>query len=215
MGHFFATTAFKSSDESSIADAIVQYSKQYDVKARILDKVKQPNEKTHGIIFPPTNGWCVVIWPNYFNIHDVPLANFISESLKILVSTVNVYDGDYWCHYLFENGKKIDNYCSIPDYWAENETEAQELISRKNGTPELVAECIGINKEKIEGYFQPLIEEKEYGKVHLNDRSNLDDFWVFTDFWSQLGIKYPEDTASFKLIVDLTKKFDTKLPQID
>ena len=215
MGHFFAVTAFKTENEKLVSDAIVEYSTAYDVKARALDKVNEPNEKSHAILFPQANGWCVVIWPRYFNIHDVPLAKTISEKYSLLVSTVNVYDGDYWCHYLFNAGEEIDAYCSIPNYWAESESESEDSINKFKGNPELVAQYMGIEKTNIEGYYQHLLEDKEYGKVYSEDESELDDFWVFTDFWNKLGIEYPADIMSFNSVVDLTKKFDSKFPEIE
>lgn len=214
MGHFFAVTAFNTNNENAVSDAVISYSQKYEVNAKVLDNVKEPNENTHSILFDSNNGWTIVVWPPYFNIYDVPLAEELSKKLDLLVSTINVYDGDYWCHYFFDKGEMVDKYCSIPNYWAEDETDGESFIKEFIGNPKSVAQLCGIQIEAIEGYYIPLLDEKEYGKAYKDDEFELEDFWVFADFWKKLGINYPEDMRTFKFIIDMTNNFDKKLPEI-
>lgn len=213
MGHFLAVTAFKTEESDSVAESINEYSQEFGVKSQILDSLKEPKEDRHALIYSPVNGWCVVLWPNYFNLHDVPVAKAISERLSTTVSTVNVYDGNYWCHVFFNNGIQLDNYCSMPTYWSETEDDAKQKITQYKGHPKAIANQLGIDLTIISGYYTPILEEKNYAKVSPNDEFALDDFWVFTDYWTKLGIQYPKDMLSFKKAINLTKFFSKRLPE--
>ena len=207
MGHFLAVSAVKTNDVEGLAENIDKYAKENGVKSQRLEGKVELSEDRHVLVFPPENGWCVVLWPAYFNIHDVPAAKYLSENLNALVSSVNVYDGDYWCHSFFDSGVQIDSYCSMPGYWAENDKELKENIEKYKGCPAGVAQKLDISIERIEGYYKHIIEDIEYSKVNDSDEFEIDDFWVFTDFWNCLGIEYPEDMEAYSSIIDLTRFF--------
>ncbi|MCG8313695.1 MAG: hypothetical protein MI976_10800 [Pseudomonadales bacterium] len=92
----------------------------------------------------------------------------------MLVSTVGVYDGDYWCHGMYKKGNKIDSFCSKLTNWSKSEDEAKADTERLKGNPIKVAQAIGIDVSRIEGYYS-----------HI-----------------ELGIEYPEDVSSFEMVLD-------------
>lgn len=214
MGHFLAVTAFQLEDEKQVTNALTEYCNRHGASATVIDNVATPDEKRHALVYGSISGWTLVIWPAYFNLHDVPLSQQISEKLKIHVSTISVYDDDYWCHYLFNIGQKVDEFCSRPDYWAQSEEELAGFADQYKGSPEIVARNMNIDVTSINRYYQPLLEDKDYGKAYPNDTVELDDIWVFVDFWGKLGIKYPDDIAGFKSAIDLTTEFSSRLPQL-
>ena len=102
----------------------------------------------------------------------------------MLVSTVGVYDGDYWCHGMYKKGNKIDSFCSKLTNWSKSEDEAKADTERLKGNPIKVAQAIGIDVSRIEGYYS-----------HI-----------------ELGIEYPEDVSSFEMVLDLTSDYGNNLP---
>ena len=107
MGHFLAATAVKTNDVDSLAGCIDEYAKGYGVKSQIVQEKVAPREDRHVLIYPVKNDWCVIRWPEYFNVHDVPAAKYISDKTSAFVSSVNVYDGDYWCHAFLRQVSKL------------------------------------------------------------------------------------------------------------
>ncbi len=212
MGSFLAVTAFYSDDIDAISKSITSYAHEYKIPAAIETKSDTPNHKRHALVYKSKNGWIVVLWPDYFNVHDGRLAKWVSKQRNLLVSTVGVYDGDYWCHHMYRNGEQIDLFCSVPTYWAETEEEAKSSAQRLQGSPERVAKAVGVSASAIEGYYTHINFEKEYSRVHSNDATTVDNFWVFTDFWEKIGIEYPTDISNYSVTIDLTESFSKELP---
>lgn len=116
MGHFFATTAFRTAGEGSVRDAVFDYLKSHDVHAEPAESGSL-DEATDIIIHNQKNGWVVVDWPQYFGLHDFPFAEIASDQMRIDISTIHIYDGDFWEHYYVSSGKPIFFFCSQPDYF--------------------------------------------------------------------------------------------------
>lgn len=212
MGYFLAVTAFHTGDVDAVSKSVIEYAQEYKVPASVVDKATQPNEKRNGLVFKSGKDWVIVLWPEYFNIHDAPLAQWVSKNKDMLVSTIGVYDGDYWCHGMYKSGEKIDSFCSIPTYWSNSKEQAKSDSERLKGNPKRVAKEFSIEPAKIEGYYTHLELGKDYSKVHQDDEFKVNNFWVFTDFWDELGINYPEDVSGFEIMLDLTDKYGENLP---
>ncbi len=78
MGHFLAVTAIHTESVSEIAQAISEFMQSYGVTHEIVPGATPPQEATDALIFSPVNGWVVVHWPDYFNVHDFPLVQSIA-----------------------------------------------------------------------------------------------------------------------------------------
>ena len=52
------------------------------------------------------------------------------------------------------------------------------------------------------------------GKVAADDEFDIDNFWVFTDFWKRLGILYPDDMSQWQKRIRLHRKFNERLPEL-
>jgi hypothetical protein len=156
----------------------------------------------------------VVLWPQYFNIHDVPATEFVSERLGVLASAVHTYDGDYWVHTLIRNGEQLDRFASMPGYHLEDSTELPAFERAWAGNPQLVAETMGRAADQVAPYFVhvPADSDAELGKAFDDDEFDRGDIWVFVDLWRRLGITYPDVTtavASLRLAPDWFDKLPT------
>lgn len=230
MGRFLAVTASRNASAAELTRAIEAYADLHSVKhKRIkLSPQRRPNDKTDSLVFPETNGWAVVLWPQFFNIHGFPAAMWLSSHLKTLISTIDVYDDECWSHGLFEGGVELDRFCSVPETRAEKDGEIKKLQTEWKGNPGLLASRFGIPRGILMRYLVHLSVEPEgkarravlsdkrspEGKVSSSDEFEIEDFWVFTDFWRRLGIRYP-DPSEYKNCIRFAKGWNERFPVLE
>jgi len=236
MGYFLAVSAFQGSSVDQLAQAIQRYTAKFGVACETFSPDQLvPSPRTDATVFAPIDEWTIVLWPEYFNTHDFPMCEALSERLSTLVSTVHVYDGDYWAHGLFEQGCLLDQFCSQPDYFAEDSETANLMKVKWQGDPETIASRFQIPVDAICGYLShlPLPEDRVPQsrplfsflkrrkpsvfdrKVKPDDDFGLDNFWVFTDFWRSLGIHYPDDMTKWAKRLRFANDFTKHLPYLD
>jgi hypothetical protein len=211
MGHFFAASAFKNASISDLATSITAYIRSHGVDVS-PQSGRPAKESTDILLYEPRGGWTPVIWPAYFNIHDVPACAAVSKGLGSLATTVNVYDGDFWSFEFFSSGALIDKAAPRADYFAEDDDSAASLLQHWRGNPEAMAAAFQVPAESIRPYFSYLGPEDAPGKAFVDDASPLEDFWVFVDLWRRLGITYPADPESFVARLRLAATFAKRLP---
>src|SRR5512134_2239512 len=112
MGHFLAVTAVRSESTDEVARAVCNYMNKHQATYELVPASSAPMEDRDARLFSPINGWTVVLWPAYFNIHDFPLARSIGSSNAWLVCTAHVYDGDYWEHLAVLGSTELHSYSS-------------------------------------------------------------------------------------------------------
>jgi hypothetical protein len=211
MGHFFAASAFKDAPVADLANSITRYITSHGVDVSPPGG-RPAKESTDVLLYEPREAWTAVIWPVYFNIHDVPACLAVSKALDSLAATVNVYDGDFWSFEFFAAGVLIDKAAPRADYFAEDDDSAASLRQLWRGNPEAVAAAFQCPADSIRPYYSYLGPEDAPGKAFADDAYSLEDFWVFVDLWKRLGITYPADPESFVTSLRLATTFAKKLP---
>lgn len=234
MGDFLAVSAFKGVEPGSVAQSVTRFLAQYEVAvADVLPDSDDIDPHTDCRIYPPEAGWTRLIWPVYFNVHDLGACEWISRDLACLVSTIHVYDSEYWVHGLFQRGEELDKFSSMPTYHEEDPGSGKDR-QEWGGRPGIVASALGIPTGSIAGYMvdatrfaaapEPartglfgLFGRKEPApaapRVHPDDESALDDCWVFADFWQRAGIRYPDDLDAWVKLLRMSEEMpSTRLP---
>ena len=208
MGYFLAVSAFKNQPVEAVAKCTASYTGKHGVGCKPKsDGQTNLNPKTDAAIYAPANGWTVVLWPAYFNIHDIEACRALSEQMQAVVATVHVYDDAYWTNVLFDQGRRLDQFASIPNYFE----GGPEIAQRWGGDASVVARAMSVPEAQIAPYFAK-IGEADLGKAFVDDEFELSNFWVFTDFWRRIGIRYPADVSKCALQLRLDKGFGQKLP---
>ena len=211
MGLFLAATAVRSDSVSAIAQAISKYMQSHDVKHEVLPGPTPLNDATDAQIFAPIKSWTVVLWPNYFNIHDFPAAKAIATAGSWLISAVHVYDGDYWEHLAVSGTDELHEFCSRPTYWKDEPSEL-ERVSSFNSAPERLAQASGVPAAALTPYLVDADGIAEDARAAADDQFPLSDIWAFTHFWRRLGITYPDPPENPAAVVRLSKWFAKRLP---
>lgn len=122
------------------------------------------------------------------------LTDALSEELNKPVMLLYIYDEDFWGYYFYENGKEVDCFSPMPDYFGEAVSE--EEVNRFAGKKAVIAEYFGINEREIEGYLVTRTEELEEEiydsniKAYADDEYGICECWQVTDFMRKVGYPY-------------------------
>ena len=85
------------------------------------------------------------------------LAETLSDELVRPVLLLYIYDEDFWGYYFYENGKSLDCFQTVPDYFSDgSEEEALAAV----GNSGLIAKYFGIEESEIEKYLAARTEEQ-------------------------------------------------------
>ena len=153
MGYFLAVSAFRTQDVEALAQAIAAYCEAHGVPCKRRENAIQPNEETDALLYAPDSGWIRVLWPTYFTIHDFPLCQTLSSAKGLVVSTVHVYDGDFWEHLFLNNGAVLHKFSSWPDYFAKTPEDAARAKDEWRDDPLALASFLGVSVDTLTKYL--------------------------------------------------------------
>ena len=204
MGLFLYTAAIKNASPEEIASTITTYAKRKDIIADVAlytEWVSSCNEldiDIHNIIsqpismttiYQPRNRWSVVIYNNC-QFEEKEICTYLSFELHTLISLIKVIDSELWYHFLFYNGKVVDQFCSNPE-----EYEQKENFQAFQGNVKKLAFYFEVDEQIIAPYLISITSKNRsnllFKKAFESDTSSLGDEWIFVDFWKHLGIEYP------------------------
>ena len=213
MSEFLAVTAFHSASTDHVVGAISKHLGAHGVASIFDGTATKPNDRTDAQVYSPVNGWAVVVWPEYFNVHDFGLVRAIATSTGWLVSSVHVYDSQYWEHLCVVGKREIHIYNSRPSFWRIDSPDDFVRISRYESDPQRLATYVGVPVQEISPY---LVDANDLAdpnaQANPDDECALGSFWVFTDFWRRIGIRYPDILKGMAGILRLDANYADKLP---
>lgn len=128
-----------------------------------------------------------MVWPPYFNIHDVAACRALSEALGTVVSAMSVADDDGWSHSLFDNGILLDKFSSCPVALVWELSELADTARAWSGSPEVVAEVFDVPADAVAAHYRQAGPDDDLG----DDDPDPADPWGFVRLWEFLGITYP------------------------
>lgn len=187
----------------------------------IIDNEKRGSNDT--LIYECHNGWIRVLWPEYFHVHDFKICEYISKHINIDTSSIHIYDSLFWEHQFVVDGEKIHQFCSNPTFFDDFSSIDNYSLSNpkqlanhlnidvKSIEKYLVTDFTNENKPIKRGFLQKFLKNNS-NKAYKGDKFEIDNYWVFTDFWAKLGISYPTPVSNFVQILNLDRKFMEKLP---
>jgi hypothetical protein len=210
MGEFLAASAFRTQNAEALCAAVAQFFSDNGYPAqRVEPGGLRDLSDEDTVIHDSLGGWSVVTWPRYMQ--DGPAVEVLTAKLATTASSIRVHDGDYWVHRLVENGRTLDRFASMPDYFAEDPTSAEtaQLAAEWAGQPRALAAAFGVAESDIAPYLvqAPALDVEDedededeedfeeptdrWGKAFTDDAYDRSNVWVFVDFWRRIGITYP------------------------
>lgn len=138
------------------------------------------------------------------SVGDVPpLARKLSRVLGCPVFWCHVHDGDLWMYVLYCNGKAIDQFNPLPDYWPAKLSIRQRRAWKGNAT-KLAAHWPGLNPEEVAAYLREWSAEVNLrAKAYPDDTYSFYDCRQVLDFLKRLGLQHPGDRRGGVKITEL------------
>lgn len=149
-------------------------------------------------IFHAYQGGCGVLFNDDVLGYET-LADALSRKTGAAVLLLYIYDDDYWGYHFYENGKELDCFSPVPDYF----DEPPETKEKYTGNPGLVAKYFGVREDAIKNYYrcwralweeettQEIPQEDADETAYPEDEYCYGDCWQMADFMEKLG--YPWD----------------------
>ena len=139
-------------------------------------------------------GGVTVLYPAEFYDWDESSQFFSMETGKPAFS-FHIHDGDLWMFVLYQEGKVVDQFNPIPEYW--KDVDAKERQSWRGNAIEVAKRVPKLSPESISKYLIPwddeILESSERMKAYPDDKFYYGDDWQLTDFMKRLGLVYPLD----------------------
>ena len=155
-------------------------SQQWDASAATIGGIR--DHKT-SYLAPASGSWSSVML-HLNTLVAEPVAAELSRLTSGPAIAVLEYDQAAWGYCLFESGKLLDRFWSLPDAV---ETPPEECV----GSVPTVARVFGVSAESITPYIRHVTEDDYETKAFDDDEFALGDHWVRVDFMRRLGIPYP------------------------
>lgn len=99
-------------------------------------------------IIDEANGNTTIFYPDGYLEWD-DSSEFISRELNATVFSLHIHDGDLWMYLLYNNGKVVDQFNPVPDYWDENITD--EEIESWKGNASIVTNYVSYIAQTFKG----------------------------------------------------------------
>ena len=187
MGMFLSLSGIIGKTQSDVERSLTNYTK---FAGGGFQKESLKNEHNNFCVIKETNGNTTIFYPSGYLEWDKS-SEFISKELNAPVFSFHIHDGDLWMYVFYVNGKIVDQFNPIPDYWDENIN--QEEIDSWKGNAETVEEYVPkLKSESIRKYLLRWDLDKEGQKAYDGDQFMNED-WQIIDFMNKISLPYPLD----------------------
>jgi hypothetical protein len=189
MGNFLALSGVIGKTQNEVCASLTNYANS--VGGGIQQDNTHNSDNENCCIVEEANGNTTIFCP-YGYVEWDDSSEFISRELNATVFSLHIHDSDLWMYLLYNNGKVVDQFNPVPDYWDENITE--EEIESWKGNASVVAKYVSYIKPKdIEKYLVRWdLDEEESTKAYPTDEFTKEE-WQLVDFVTKLKLPYPLD----------------------
>ena len=191
MGMFLALAGIIGKSQNEVIASLTNYANSVGGGVQEDNTIDSDNDNC--CIVQEANGNTTIFFPNYFLEWDAA-SEFISRELNATVFSLHIHDGDLWMYVLYNNGKVVDQFNPIPDYWDENISD--EEIESWKGNASIVTNYVSyVKTEEIENYlirWDLDDDEDDDEKAYQTDEFTNED-WQLLDFMAKLKLPYPFD----------------------
>ncbi len=184
MGLFLHTAITRHKDLSKVREIISEAAEAYK------DNIEEFQVKEENCRYTEYNNGITITFHK-----GIPSPEFLAAfSLKTdsPLLFLYIYVGDYWGYTLYDKGKEIDDFSTMPDYFIRSYDKIQNSAEHAAR----IAECFGVNKDAIKNYLIAWTDERMYNeeaKAYFDDRTSYGDCWQMTDFMEKLGFPYYDE----------------------
>ncbi|MES2775034.1 MAG: hypothetical protein V4722_12660 [Bacteroidota bacterium] len=188
MGMFLSLTSVVGKTQNEVEASLASYAK---FAGGGLEKENISIDNDNCCVISEANGNTTIFNP-YAHLEWDKSSEFISKELNAPVFSFHIHDSDLWMYVLFANGKAVDQFNPIPDYWDDNMSE-EEIESWKGNTEIVSNNFKTVKQADIERYLVRWdLEVEGNNKAYADDEYTNED-WQLLDFMKKLHLPYPLD----------------------
>ena len=191
MGLFLAMSGVVGVPQSSVVSALKSFAES---KGGSLTEQELTTEDKECMVLSAGVRGMTVLYPWEFFDWD-GAAQYLSKYLGKPVFSFHIHDGDLWMFSLFENGKVLDQFNPLPDYW--QELDPDERLTWQGNAAKIASHLSGVSADQIEKYLvqwtDEVLDSDERKKAYPTDQFYYGDDWQLVDFMGKLGFDYPID----------------------
>ncbi|MEI9908222.1 MAG: hypothetical protein WDO71_00225 [Bacteroidota bacterium] len=192
MGLFLTFSIFKNKESKAVEDELRKFASSVNGGFEISD-IKQEDPNFCSILIRDKK--TIVTYPNYFTEY-FQSSKFLSKSLQERVYTFNIYDGDYWMLYIFENGNLSARFNPFQNYWSEKED--REQLKTWNFDLDKFCDDFSIASNSVAKYFIEWKSGNRDTKAYKGDEFNYGDCFQVFDLLKRSLISYSDIINSEK-----------------
>ena len=191
MGNFLALSGVIGKTQNDVLTSLTNYANS--VGGGIQQDSTLNSDNDNCCIVDEANGNTTIFYPDGYLEWD-DSSEFISRELNATVFSLHIHDGDLWMYLLYNNGKVVDQFNPVPDYWDENITD-KEIESWKGNASIVTSYVTYIKSKDIEKYLVRWdLDEEESTKAYPTDEFTKEE-WQLVDFMTKLKLPYPLDDS--------------------
>lgn len=179
---FMSLSAVIGKTEAEICDCLATYAMN---NSGVFHQEEFKKDVLDACAISVTNGNAVIGWPNDFYDWD-GCSEFISAQLKATVFSCHIHDGDLWMYVMYNNGKVVDQFNPIPDYW-DDSLSAHELEEWAGNAATIASYVPGISTGDIDKYLVRWNLDELSEPAYEGDGTVQED-WQLFDFLRKLGV---------------------------
>jgi hypothetical protein len=240
MGETLSVSAVANRTVAEVVQGLCGLTARFGIPTEVLAGPEADPERDT-LVRPAPSGWTVIFWPE-LTLFDDSFYQGLSRELEALIAAAEIYDGGSWSHCLAEGGELLDRFSSAPEDHALGlqDEDAEQARRKWRGNAAVIAARLSVPVEVVSPYLvrhasvphrQALgglkgalrwlglsgqRSEQRAIKAFPDDQFELDNCWVFTDFWRRLGIEYSDDPDTsdrcLRLPVDRLEERLLKVP---
>jgi len=128
--------------------------------------------------------------------HVDEICQALSIELKLPVFYFHVHDGELWLFHLYHDGKLVDRFTQLPDFFGDLDKASRESW---RGNAKLIAELWpDVRHQDIAKYLVFQHDASSERKAYRDDEFDPWECWQVCDFMAKLGLEYPDIEELFE-----------------
>lgn len=174
--------------------------RQHDLsrmRKMISEAAEEDKDNIEELQVKEENCWC---WEHDSGISitfvdDIPSSKFLSVLSSKIDSPLlflYIYDGDFWGYTLYDMGKEIDDFSTMPDYFIKSNNNKNKSSEEHAA---LIEQYFGVSKESVKNYLIAWTDELRRNKeaAYPDDTCFYGNSWQMLDFVEKLGFPCEEE----------------------
>jgi hypothetical protein len=188
MGTFISLSGIIGATKEQVENSLRNYAQS--VSGNLQEKIILDQYSENCCVINETDGNTTINFPNHYAEWD-KTSEFISRDLNKPVFSCHIHDSDLWMYILYSNGKIVDRFNPIPEYW--EELDEAEIKKWKGNSATILKYCPYINEKEIEKYLVTWdLENENEDQAYPDDEYYFED-WQLLDFLRKLKIPTSPD----------------------